>query len=91
MNNFQTPEIQVVLSSFFRDGNDIARGGNRGGGWSVLNIGPQNGIRRQLKARGALLDLTCAHSSPTDIGQPLMACPALRPPIQEGHDQLMAP
>ena len=34
VNNFQTPEIQAVLSSFFRDGNDIAGGSNRGGGWA---------------------------------------------------------
>ena len=33
VNNFQTPEIQAVLCSFFRDGNDIAGGSNRGGGW----------------------------------------------------------
>ena len=32
VNNFQTPEIQALLSSFFRDGNDIACGSNRGGG-----------------------------------------------------------
>ena len=32
-NNFQTPEIQAVLSSFFRDGNDIGGGRSRGGGW----------------------------------------------------------
>ena len=32
VNNFQTPKIQDVLSSFFRDGNDIAGGSNRGGG-----------------------------------------------------------
>ena len=36
VNNFQTPEIQAVLSSFFRDGNDIAGGSNRGGGWAVI-------------------------------------------------------
>ena len=36
-----------------------------GGGWRVgLIIGVQNGIQRQLKARGALLDLSCAHSTP---------------------------
>ena len=55
VNNFKTPEIQVVLSSFFRNDNDIAGGSNRGGGWweeDGLNIGVQNGIRRQLKARG---------------------------------------
>jgi len=34
VNNFQTPEIQTVLSSFFHDGNDIAGGNNRGGGWA---------------------------------------------------------
>jgi len=47
MNNFQTPKIQAVLSRFFRDGNDIAGGSNRGGGWGEeggLNIGVQNGI-----------------------------------------------
>jgi len=33
VNNFQTPKIQAVLSSFFQDGNDIAGGSNRGGGW----------------------------------------------------------
>ena len=33
VNNFQTPKIQAVLSSFFRDVNDIVRGSNRGGGW----------------------------------------------------------
>ena len=43
VNNFQTPKIEAVLSSFFRDGNDIAGGSNRGGG---LNIGAQNGIWR---------------------------------------------
>ena len=55
VNNFQTPEIQAVLSSFFHDGNDVAGGSNRGDGWGKkggLNIGVQNGIRRQLKARG---------------------------------------
>ena len=36
VNNFQTPKMQAVLSSFFRDSNDIARGrpSNRGGGWA---------------------------------------------------------
>ena len=34
VNNFQPPEIQAVLSSFFCDGNDIAGGSNRGGGCS---------------------------------------------------------
>ena len=34
VNNFQTPKIQVVLSSFFHEGNDIARGSNRGSGWA---------------------------------------------------------
>jgi len=32
VNSFQAPKIQAVLSSFFRDGNDIAGGSNRGGG-----------------------------------------------------------
>ena len=34
VNNFQTPEIQADLSRFFCDGNDIAGGSNRGGGWA---------------------------------------------------------
>ena len=34
VNNFQAPKIQAVLSSFFRNDNDIARGSNRGGGWA---------------------------------------------------------
>jgi len=34
VNNFQATEIQAALSSFFRDGNDIAGGSNRGGGWA---------------------------------------------------------
>ena len=33
VNNFHTPKIQAVLSSIFRDGNDIAGGSNRGGEW----------------------------------------------------------
>jgi len=35
LNNFQTPEIQAVLSSFFRDSNDIAGGSNSGSRWRV--------------------------------------------------------
>ena len=95
VNNFQTPEIQAVLSSFFRDGNDIA-----GGGWGVesgLNIGVQNGLQRQLKIRGPVWGPTgpslCSRHSKlkiTDIGQPLVACPALQAPIQESHDHPMA-
>ena len=30
-NKFLTPKIQTVLSSYFREGNDIARSSNRGG------------------------------------------------------------
>ena len=48
VNNFQTPKIQAVLSSFSRDGNDIVGGSNRGGGWGEeggLNVGVKNGIR----------------------------------------------
>ena len=98
VNNFQTPEIQAVLSSFFCDGNDIAGGSNRGGGWGEegeLNIGVQNGIRRQLKARGPIWGPTgpflCSQHSKlkiTDIGQPFVACPVLQAPIQESHDQI---
>ena len=49
VNNFQTPEIQAVLSGFFRDGNDMEGGSNGWGGGGEeggLNIGVQNGIRR---------------------------------------------
>jgi len=63
-----------------------------------LNIGVQNGIRRQLKARGQVWGPTgpflCSQHSKlkiTDIGQLFMACPALQAPIQESHDQLKAP
>ena len=42
VNNFQTPEIQAVLSSFFRDGNDIAGGIVIG----VVVIGVVGGERR---------------------------------------------
>jgi len=38
VNNFQIPKIQAVLSSYFHDGNDIACGSNRGGGWGVGSI-----------------------------------------------------
>jgi len=84
VSNFQAPEIQAVLSSLFRDSNDIAGGSNRGGG---LNIGVQNGTRRQLKARGPVQGPTgpflCSQHSKlkiTDIGQPFVACPALQAP-----------
>ena len=46
VNNFQTPEIQAVLSSVFHDSSDIARDSDRVVGG---NIGVQNGIQRQLK------------------------------------------
>ena len=35
VNNFQSPEIQAVLSSCFSDDNDIAGSSNRGGEWGV--------------------------------------------------------
>ena len=38
MNKFQTPKIRAVLSSYFCEGNDIARGSNRGDGWRVGSI-----------------------------------------------------
>ena len=101
VNNFQTPEITTVLRSFFRDGNDIARVSNRGCYWGLeggLNVGAQNGIQRQLKARGPVWGPTgsslCSQHSKlkvTDISQPFMACPSLQAPIQESHDHPMAP
>ena len=61
-----------------------------------LNIGVQNGIRRQLKARSPVWGPTgpslCSQHSKLkikDIGQPFVACPALQAPIQESHDHLM--
>jgi len=100
VNNFQTPKIQAVVSSFFHDGNDIACGSNRGGWGEVgrFNIGVQNEIRRQLKARGPVWSPTgpilCSQHSKlkiTDIDQPFVACPVPQAPIQESHDHLMAP
>ena len=101
VNNFQTPEIRAVLSSFFCDGNDIAGGSNRGGRWGEeggLNIGVQNGLRRKLKVRGPVWGPTgpflfSQHSKlkMTDIGRSFVACPALQAPIQESHNHPMAP
>ena len=85
VNDFQTLGIQAALSSFLRDSNDIAGGSNRGGGWGEevgLNIGVQNGIRRQLKAKGPVWGPTgpflCSQPSKlkiTDICQPLSSPP----------------
>ena len=99
VNNFQIPEIQAVLSSFFRDGNDIAGGSSRGGGEEGgLNIGVQIGMGRQLKARGPVWGpigpFLCSQHSKlkiTDIGLPFVACPTLQAPIQESHDHPIAP
>jgi len=35
VNNFQTPKIQAVLSSFFCDRNDITRGSNWRYDWGI--------------------------------------------------------
>jgi len=63
-----------------------------------LNIGVQNGMRRQMKARGPVWGPTgpslCSQHSKlkiTEIGQPFVACLALQAPIQESHDHLMVP
>ena len=62
------------------------------------NIGVQNGIQRQLKARGPVwgptgLLLYSQHSKLkiTNNGQPFMACPAIQAPIQENHDHFWLP
>ena len=77
MNNFQMPKFQAVLSSFFVTVTKLHAVviGVVGG----LNIGVQNGIRRQLKARGPVWSPTgpflCSKHSKlkiTDIGQPLL-------------------
>jgi len=95
VNNFETPEIQAVLSSFFRDGNDIAGSSNRGGGWGRAQYRCKNGIRRQLKARGPVLGRTgpslCSQHSKLKITQPFVACPAFQAPMQESHNHLMVP
>jgi len=83
VNNFQAPEIQAVLSSFFVTVMilQVVVIGVVGG----LNIEVQNGIRRQLKARGPVWGPTgpslCSQHSKLkiiDIGQPFVACPALQ-------------
>ena len=63
-----------------------------------FNIRVQNGIRRQMKARGPVWGSTgpslCSQHSKlkiTEISQPFVACLALQAPIQESHDHLMAP
>ena len=66
VNNFQTPEIQAVLSSFFRDSNDIAGGSNRGGGWGLneeYKMEYEDNWKPEVQF-GPLLDLSCAHSTP---------------------------
>ena len=40
---FLTQRICPVLYSFFRTGNSITGGSNRGGGWGVVNVGVYNG------------------------------------------------
>jgi len=97
VNNFQTPEIQwaalfvtVMILQVMVIG--VV------GGWGEegkLNIGVQNGIRRQLKARGPVWGPTgpflCLQPSKlkiTDIGQPFVVCPAFQAPIQESRDHL---
>ena len=96
VNDFQAPKIQAVLSRFFHDSNDIAVIviGVVGG----LNIGVQNRIRRQLKAKGPVWgptgpSLYSQHSKlkTTDIGQPFVACSALQVPIKDSHDHLIEP
>ena len=89
VNNFQAPKIQAVLSTFFVTVMILQ---------VVVIGGVQNGIQRQLKARGPVWGPTgpslCSQHSKlkiTDIGQPFVACPALQAPMQESHDHLMAP
>ena len=63
-----------------------------------LNIGVQNGIGGQLKARGPVWGPTgpflCSQHSKlkiTDIIQSFVACPALQAPIKESYGHLMVP
>ena len=91
VNNFQTPEIQAVLSSFFVMVMILQVVVIRVVGG--LNIGAQNGtIESQRSSLGPYWTFS-QHSElkVTDIGQPFVACPALQAPIQESHDHLMAP
>ena len=62
-----------------------------------LNLGVQNGIQRQLKARGPVWGpngpFLCSQHPKLkikDIGWSFVAFPALQAPIQEGHDHIMA-
>ena len=68
------------------------------GGWGGVNIGVQNGIQRQLKARGPVWGTTGPFLYSQhfkfkikDIGQPFVASPALQAPIQESHGHVMVP
>jgi len=98
VNNFQAPKIQAVWAAFFM-AVMILQGvviwvGVEGG----LNIGVENGIWRQLKARSPVWGPTgpflCSQHFKlkiTDIGQPFVACPVLQTPMQESHDHSMMP
>jgi len=83
VNNFQTPKIQAAFFVTVMILQVVVIGVVGG-----LNTGVQNGIQRQLKARGPVCGPTgpslCSQHSKlkvTDIGQPFVAWPALKTPI----------
>jgi len=67
VNNFQAP---AVLRSFLRDGNNIAGGSNRSGGWGGeggLIIGKKMEYEENWKLKvqfGTLLNFSFAHRTP---------------------------
>ena len=96
VNNFQTPEIQAVLNSFFCDGNDSSRGSNRGGGWgwayyrsTKCNMKTIESNRSRLGFYWTFFVLTALQIE--DNNRALLACPALQAPIQGSHEHLMVP
>ena len=73
VNNFQTPEIQAVLSSFFCDDNDIAGGSNRGGGWGTERLDKHSflhGGDTKLRPFSVLLQNECMQKDSVKFSSP---------------------
>ena len=79
VNNFQTPKIQAVLSSFYCKGNDIARarGSNRGGGWAQY-MSIKWSMKMSNWSYWTFLALTAfqINLKTKDLSQPYVAYPA---------------
>ena len=87
VNNSQTPEIQAA---FFRNGNDIAGGSNRGGGWAYYRSTKWNTrtVENQRSCLGPYWTFLVLTALQIEDNR---HWPALQAPIQENHDHLMAP